>query len=58
MLIRNQIVQELDELDETELKQVAEYIAFLRLRAQHRIISSFDEAELASMYAEFAGKDR
>jgi len=56
--IKDQVIQELDELDETELKQIADYIAFLKFRIRHRAISVTNEAELASLYVEFENEDR
>ena len=58
MLIKEQVVQELDNLSETELRQVAEYMAFLRFRARIRPIPEFDETKLAAFCTEFADEDR
>jgi hypothetical protein len=58
MSIKDQVVQELDSLSETELKQVAEYVAFLRFRTRLKSIPTLDEAQLADLYAEFADEDR
>jgi hypothetical protein len=57
-LIKDQVIQELDELNKTELEQIVDYIAFIRFRARHKAISTLDEAKLASLYAEFADEDR
>ena len=58
MLIKEQVVQELDDLSETELRQVAEYVEFLRFRARIRPMPEFDETKLAALYTEFADEDR
>ena len=58
MLIKEQVVQELDNLSETELRQVAEYLALLRFKARIRPMPEFDEAKLATLYTEFADEDR
>jgi hypothetical protein len=58
MSIKKQVVQELDSLSEAELKQVAEYVAFLRFRARLKPIPALDEAQLADLYAQFADEDR
>ena len=58
MSIKEQVVQELDGLNETELRQVAEYLAFLRFRTRIRPVAKFDENQLAALYAEFADEDR
>lgn len=58
MSLKQQVVQELDNLNETELRHVAEYLAFLRFRSRFRHILTFDEKQLAERYAEFADEDR
>jgi hypothetical protein len=57
MTIKEQVVEELQTLNEAELKEVAEYLAFLKFRAR-RTASAFDESQLAALYAEFADEDR
>ena len=57
-LIKNQVISELNELNETEIKQIADYIAFLKFRNRHKILSAVEESKLASLYAEFADEDR
>ena len=58
MKTKAQITQELDELSEFELIQVAEYLAFLKFRARVKPIPRLDDTELAALYAEFADEDR
>jgi hypothetical protein len=55
--IREQVVEELKTLSEVELKEVSEYLAFLKFRAR-RTAPTLDEGQLASLYAEFADEDR
>jgi len=57
MSFKEQVVQELDDLSEAELRQVAEYVAFLKFRARLKTMPAFDEAQLAVLYAEFAEED-
>ena len=57
MSIKEQVVEELKTLNEEELKEVAEYLAFLKFRAR-RAAPSVDEAQLATLYAEFADEGR
>ena len=57
MSIREQVVEELKNLSEVELKEVAEYVAFLKFRARHAS-STLDEQQLAVLYSEFADEDR
>jgi len=56
--LKEQVVQELDRLPEPELKQVADYLAFLKFRARRKKMAAPDEASLAVLYAEFAEEDR
>ena len=58
MSIKEQVIQQLDSLDEAELEQLAEYLAFLRFRSRIRPIPEIDEKQLADLYAEFADEDR
>jgi hypothetical protein len=58
MSMKEQITHELDSLSETELKQVAEYVAFLKFRARVNRLPTFDEMQLAALYREFAEEDR
>ena len=57
MSIKEQVVEELKTLSEAELKEVAEYLAFLKFRAR-RAAPSLDESQLGALYAEFADEDR
>jgi hypothetical protein len=56
--IKAQVTQALDELNEAELQQVAEYVAFLRFRARHALPQTVDTNQLAALYAEFADEDQ
>lgn len=54
MAIKEKIEQMIDELSETQLQQVADYIAFLQFRARFLNPDKRDEDEVARLYAEFA----
>ncbi|MBI1745227.1 MAG: hypothetical protein HYR55_01405 [Acidobacteria bacterium] len=58
MSIKEQVTQELNGLSEAELKQVAEYMAFLKFRARIHSTPTLDETQLADRYVEFADEDR
>jgi hypothetical protein len=49
--------QDLDQLTRDQLQQVADFIAFLKFRAQHRRII-LDPTQLADLFTEFADEDR
>lgn len=56
--IKEQVAQALNTLSETELQQVADYVAFLRFRARVAPLPVPDAAQIAALYAEFADEDR
>jgi len=56
--IKRQVIQALDRLSETELAQVAEFLAFLKFRARLQTMPTLEEAQLATLYAKFAEDDR
>ena len=58
MSTREHIVQELDQLSDAEIAQVAEFLSFLRFRSRLKTMPRHDEAQLAALYAEFANEDR
>lgn len=57
MSTQEPVLEEIKTLSEAELKQVAEYLAFLKYRAQIKP-HAVDESKLAVLYAEFAEEDR
>lgn len=57
MSVKEQVVEELKTLSEAEIKEVAEYVAFLKFRSRNTS-PTLDEGQLAALYAEFADEDR
>jgi len=57
MSTKERILEEIKTLSEAEIKEVAEYLAFLKYRSQgkSRVVN---ESQLAALYAEFAEEDR
>jgi hypothetical protein len=55
--IKEQVTEELKALSDAELREVAEYLAFLKFRSR-RAAPSLDESQLATLYAQFADEDR
>lgn len=45
-------------MTEAQLRQVAEYLEFLKFRECHKEDSQVNDAELEALYAEFADEDR
>ncbi len=58
MSLKEYVAQELEHLEETELKQLADYMAFLKFQGRSRHLLPADESQWASLYAEFADEDR
>lgn len=55
----NELVQELEELSQEDLLDVANYVAYLRFRTwQTKQVAASDAADLRRLYAEFAYEDR
>jgi hypothetical protein len=57
MLIKEQVIQELNDLNELEISQVAEYVSFLKFRTRFKPIQVFNEKQLTALYSEFADED-
>ena len=56
--VKQQVTQALDTLNEDEIQQVADYVAFLRFRARMTPLPVVDATHLGPLYAEFADEDR
>ncbi|MGL4497918.1 MAG: hypothetical protein ACRC2M_02705 [Planktothrix sp.] len=56
--MKHLIHKELEKLDQEQLKQVFEFIAFLKFRARLVTIPAIDETNLAALYSEFGEEDR
>lgn len=57
MSTKEQVMEEIKALNEAEIKEIAEYVAFLKYRSQSKS-HVVDESKLAALYAEFADEDR
>ena len=56
--MKDLIQQELEKLDLEQLKQVFEFITFLKFSARLVTNLAVDESNLATLYSEFAEEDR
>jgi hypothetical protein len=56
--VKMRLTHEIELLNENELLQVAEYVAFLRHRGRVAALRKFDTTQLAALYAEYAEEDR
>lgn len=57
MTLKERVKQDLERLDESGLREVAEFVAFLEFRTRRYIPPQWDDAAMASLYAEFAEED-
>jgi hypothetical protein len=55
---KEQVVNELAELNDEQLQEVADFLEFLKFRERRRFEMRLDDVELESLYAEFADEDR
>jgi hypothetical protein len=58
MTAKQYISEALETFTDKQLADVAQYVTFLRFRALSQPPVSFDAAQVASLYAEFAAEDR
>jgi hypothetical protein len=58
MTAREQLLREIAELDESQVREVEEFLAFLRFRSRYDTPVVFDRAQAAEQYRESAGEDR
>jgi len=58
MSIKQYVTQALETLNDEELQQVAEYVAFLKFRARRARTPTLDSAQLTALYAQFGDEDR
>ena len=58
MTIKEILLHELDELKDTDLERVVEYIKFLKIKHIFMPLKNSEEKDYASLYAEFEEEDR
>ena len=58
MSLRDAVAQEVQQLDEPLLPQLAQYLAFLRFQSRKKPAEEIDETVFAALCAEFAEEDR
>ena len=58
MKVKEGLVKEIKSLNEQQLHEVKEYVAFLKFRSHFISPSSFDEGRIAKLYSKFAKEDR
>ena len=58
MTIKEQVTKTIDNLSESDLHHVAEYISFLKFKSRIKIKPSIDVQKLDDLYTEFSDSDR
>ena len=58
MTVKEQVIQTIETLNETELEKVAEYLDFLRFWSSLSTVTPLNALQMAKLYAEFADEDR
>ena len=58
MTIKEILLHELDELKETDLEKVVEYVKFLKVKHIFMPLKNYEEKDYTSLYAEFEEEDR
>jgi hypothetical protein len=58
MKVKEGLVKEIKSLNEQQLHEVKEYVAFLKFRSRFMSTQSFDENRIAKLYSKFAKEDR
>jgi hypothetical protein len=55
---REKITQDIASLNDLQLRQVAEFLDFLKFKEKGKLRRNFDESEIAELYQEFGEEDR
>ena len=58
MTVREQVAQKINNLNESELHQVAEYLSFLKFRSHYQSKFVIEDEKLSALYGEFTDEDR
>ena len=56
--LKEQVTRTVEELSDSELQLVADYLEFLKFRARKQVVSPLDDTQLAELYQEAADEDR
>jgi hypothetical protein len=57
VITKEHISKEMEALDDRQLKEIADFIAFIKFRARYSSLPVVD-SQLSSLYAEFADEDQ
>ena len=58
VITKERVNQDIATLSKHQLRQVAEFLEFLRFREKPKQIRRFDESEITKLYQEFGEEDR
>lgn len=57
MTVKEYVTETLETLNENELQQVADYLAFLKFRTRLSALPSLNTTRIGTLYAQFAEED-
>jgi hypothetical protein len=55
---KEKVASDLSKLDDAQLQEVADFLEFLKFRERRKFEARFGDAELETLYAQFADEDR
>jgi len=58
MSVREELVQQIQGLTDDQVRQVADYLSFVKYQSRFQAAPRLDEKQLAALYGEFAEEDR
>ena len=58
VITKERVNQDITTLNESQLRQVAEFLEFLKFREKPTHLRQFDESEIAKLYRDFGNEDQ
>ena len=58
MAVQERLVKEIESLNEQQLREVEQYVAFLKFRSRFILPHFFDQNKIAKLYSKFAKEDK
>lgn len=58
MTVQERLVKEIESLNEQQLNELEQYVAFLKFRSRFVLTHLFDQNKIAKLYSKFAKEDK
>ena len=58
VITKEKVSSDIINLNEFQLRQVAEFLDYLKFKEKNKRLRQFDESEIAKLYQEFGAEDR